>query len=324
MHSSQRFYSGMNNLVYNKQVKSTLCLDIYSVCFEVNSLCLNVLKKLKNDFYVYEVNGHNSLNNEVIKVRICKHNKKAKKKDITFKDGSVVSMCHKNKNAEIYSTDLERLHELTYLYILSVLGKKLDLRGIHRIHASCVSFNKDKATLFVGASGIGKSHLAYFLNSETLSDDTIFLDAKGNVYPLLTRRGFSEKRSQEISNDEMYQLDRYKYGQKFLIPIKNKTAHEVYKLSEVFLLKSSKTVSQEKANLFESLKYFIKYQLIGLGTPQILEFFWEPGFLDFLVKTKIFFLRLRLCLRLAFFQNVMLLKTDRSEKVIKLINDLKS
>jgi hypothetical protein len=276
------------------------------------------MERLKQDFYIYEVEASDTDIVDVVKLNIFKQNELNKKKDIIFKDGPVVRMCHKTKSAKIFYEEIERLHEVSYLYIHSILGKKLDLRGLHRIHASSVSFENDQATLFVGASGVGKSHLAYFLDGETLSDDTIFLDAKGNVYPLLTRRGFCEKRDIKITSEEMYSLKRYEYGDKFLIPIKKCSKHKVYKLSEVYLLKKSHRVLMNSSNFFKNFYYFFMYELIGIGTPQIFEFFWEPGIRDFFIKVKIFFLRLRLFFTLIKFSNIQLLRTNQTSEVLSL------
>ena len=42
---------------------------------------------------------------------------------------------YEHELGEIYSNDLHKLHEICYLSILSRVGKKLDMRGYHKVHA---------------------------------------------------------------------------------------------------------------------------------------------------------------------------------------------
>jgi len=43
--------------------------------------------------------------------------------------------------AQVYSENLHRLHEVTYLLIQSRVGKQLDMKGLHRIHAMAIEKN---------------------------------------------------------------------------------------------------------------------------------------------------------------------------------------
>jgi hypothetical protein len=63
----------------------------------------------------------------------------------------------------VYGTDADLVHEITYLFILSVVGKYLDSQGIHRVHALGVSYC-GQGLLLLLPSGGGKSTMALELD----------------------------------------------------------------------------------------------------------------------------------------------------------------
>ena len=296
-----------------------LILNIYGHLFGIKGRNKELISRLRKDFFVYCLQEDELSEKPVIVIHCIQEQKERTFGNVFFDDGPIVMMDHLSKDATIYCEDFERLHELTYLYVLSIAGKRIDLQGRHRIHASAVSFNNDQAALFVGASGMGKSHLAYFLNGETLSDDTPFIDSK-YVYPFLGRRGFANhhRLSKECHKD-LYKLERLEYGAKYLLPIIEKSKKQFYHLNVIFLLKKSSKVSIVKASLWQKLIYFSRYLLVGEGTPLILKFFWEPGVGDFWVKTTIFFKRLGLALRLCYGIPTYMLYTNLSMDTVTVV-----
>ena len=79
-----------------------------------------------------------------------------------------------------------------YAALLTLLGKELDAREMHRIHCACLSRGR-RAAIFLGEAGMGKTTLA--LNAlkapgmKLLSDEIVFVNSGLGALPFLTRIG---------------------------------------------------------------------------------------------------------------------------------------
>lgn len=211
----------------------------------------------------------------------------------------------KTEVASVYGVDLDKVHEITYLLILSRVGKILDLKGFHKLHAFAVSFN-DTAFVCMMPSKGGKSTLLSELLSDSrvkmLSDDIPLVDSHGRIYPFPLKLGFNEvPKNLEILNPEenIYSMKRDLYGEKTLIctrGIENKIEKREF-FERIILVEgfrynseSSKILTASWAQTFRGL---FKHGVIGVGSPIVIEYFWETGFEDFIRKTWIFFKRLK-------------------------------
>lgn len=299
-------------------MEKEIIINVLNTCFIVRSDCTKLLHRLKNDFYLYVAKSSHTKKRLI---QCYRQDKDLGPEAIDFKGRAQVLMNHQTKEAIIASPHLERLHEVTYLYLLSVLGKLKDLEGLHRLHASAISTVGDTAVLFVGKSGMGKSHLAYLLGECTLSDDTPFL--KGTqLTPFQIRRGFAEDKAlTESDKSRLYELEREEYGLKKLLPMTNQAPRTNYNIDKIFFLREASEVSVRKASLLDRLHDYTRYLLIGEGTPIIFEFFWEPGIKDMLIKTKIFFLRLKQVMRLLPHKNTYVLYTNRSMDAVEALKN---
>ncbi|MBC7713608.1 MAG: hypothetical protein H7177_09725 [Rhizobacter sp.] len=211
----------------------------------------------------------------------------------------------KTNEAVIFSDNFEKAHEVAYLMILSRVGKKLDLMGFHKIHAFAISF-KGKALVCMMPSKGGKSTLLMELLKDDrvkmLSDDIPLIGPHGFVYSFPLKLGLNTiPESLKINNrdENIYQMNRTHYGVKNLVctrGLDGKVEKAGTAFSNVILL-SAQRYNEEKSIINSeswpsSFKGLFLHGVIGLGTPMVLEYFWENGINDFLVKTKIFFLRL--------------------------------
>jgi len=209
----------------------------------------------------------------------------------------------------IYSLDLEFLHELTYLIILSRVGKKLDLLGLHRIHAMGVQIG-DVSCLCMFPMGGGKSTLlANLLNYndvKIISDDSPLIDSKGEFQNFAIRLGVGPELIDNIKNpsENIYSLVRRQYGKKELISL-NGISNELAGPSKRQILIQGKRIKGSnsrliKARLDQKIYSLVINMVIGVGLPMIFEYFWEKGFSDFLRKSKIACLRLLAMVRVLF------------------------
>ena len=211
----------------------------------------------------------------------------------------------KRNAAKVYSKNLSKIHEVCYLLILSRIGKIMDLKGLHKLHAFSVSY-KDLAIVCMMPMKGGKSTLLMqFLKDERfkiISDDIPIINLIGEILPFPIKIGLSDLPGNlKVVDPERnyYTMDRGNYGKKQLLCLDglpgrvesiNKKFHKVI-LIEAFRY-NSKTSILKNAGIFSTGKGLLKHGVIGLGLPMVIEYFWENGPEDFLRKTKIFFLRM--------------------------------
>ena len=209
---------------------------------------------------------------------------------------------------EIFSTDLEFLHELSYLMILSIVGKELDLLGIHRIHAMGVTVG-DLDCLCMLPMGGGKStllaNLLKYNDIEIISDDSPLITSDGKIKIFPIRLGVDPKLIDNIINpdENVYSLTRREYGSKALISLRGISSKVSSTNGSKQILIQGKRISGSdsrlrKARLYEIISSMLINLIIGIGLPMIFEYFWRSGIKDFFRKTKIFFKRLFCSLQL--------------------------
>jgi len=207
----------------------------------------------------------------------------------------------KEDKATLYNDKLNRLHELTYLFILSRVGKALDLMGLHRLHGMAVI--KDK-TLFVGMMPMngGKTTLLSYLLSDgrfaNVSDDSPLIDTEGRVLPFPIRIGFEKnsKMPELFKKANSYQLERKEYGEKTLFSLEDLDVSISGDYKKIILFRGFKGAafaSLKKVSRWNFIGFIFEQGVIGVGLPILIEYFWEFGFVDFLRKSKIFISRVK-------------------------------
>lgn len=202
----------------------------------------------------------------------------------------------------IQSEELDLLHEKSYLFILSRVGKLLDLKGFHRLHGMCLLHIKQE-TLVISlmSSGGGKTTLfSHLLNTNQFSiysDDSPLISNKGEVLPFPVRVGFEKNGilPEEWKDIPFKLLKREEYGEKKLISISslNWPVGGQYKKVIIFSGKRGKEFKIESGNKFIVIPHILREGVIGIGLPILIEYFWERGFRDFIRKTKITFKRIK-------------------------------
>lgn len=266
--------------VLNRSPKEIVIPKTHSVMQSLNSITYQVNEKRFNDYY-----------------------------------GKLTSVFdYKNERAELYSLDLDKAHEVAYLLILSRVGKKLDLIGLHKLHAFAISYKKMAFVCMMPMKG-GKSTLLMELlkNKEVklISDDIPMINSKGELLPFPIKIGLEMDReiALEINNhdENIYFLKRENHGMKKLIcleGLKDKVEKIDQNFKNVILCEAFRFSSAEseihEAPWRKIFKGLFKHGVIGIGLPIIIEYFWEFGILDFLLKTKIFIKRMYAFLVLSF------------------------
>ena len=220
--------------------------------------------------------------------------------------GKLLSVFNYNKEeAHIYSLDIDRLHEVAYLLILSRVGKALDLKGIHKLHAFAISYGDIAFVCMMPMKGGKSTLLIELLKSgqvKMISDDIPLIDLIGNVYSFPIKIGCDELSSRQLGviNPEanIYKLKRELYGEKTFVNslgLEGKVEFPGKKFSKVVIAEAFRFNSFESSVVDSSfpktLKGLFKHGVIGVGLPMIFEYFWEYGLIDFLKKAQIFISR---------------------------------
>lgn len=209
------------------------------------------------------------------------------------------------KSAEIYSIDKDLLYEISYLLLHSQVGELLDMKGYHRIHACCFSYN-NKTFICMLPQGGGKSTLLMNLlknnNIKLLSDDTPIIDKKGNIYPFPIRVGIcTDFDTSNIDEKFITVFNRRKFGQKRLLSyeyFKDKIEKENFPTTIILGKRTYLTTSTiVRTNKFCAFVELLKSCVIGYGLPQVMEYFLVGGFKDIIKKTYIVLSRLYACVR---------------------------
>lgn len=301
------------------QVEKSLSFDFMGVGVLVKSNSPELLSRLSRDFSHFLTSSANnptfvfnsSLEEEISieippwpLVRRSKSSLSYERGDIRFNDyyGKLVSIYnYKTEEGELCSYSLEKLHEITYLIILSRVGKYFDLKGLHKIHAMGIVY-KDVCAIGMMDMGVGKSTLLLELLKDKgvtlLSDDTPLVTSEGEVKKFPLRIGIEILPEDLVVSDEnenLYSLERELYGKKNLICLEGleNNIDDTYK-SLVFFEglrghgRASGLIKSNKLSMWLALQ---KHMVVGIGLPMIFEYFWESGPIDFYRKTKIFFLR---------------------------------
>lgn len=210
----------------------------------------------------------------------------------------------KSNKAEVYSENREKIHEVIYLLILSRIGKQMDLQGLHKLHAFSVSY-KDLAIVCMMPMKGGKSTLLLeFLKDKRfkiISDDIPLVNLKGEILPFPIKIGLSDHPIMfDVKNpqENFYTMTRSQYGTKKLlslagIPERVEALDKNFKkvlLIEAFRYNDGQSILKNSSFKL-SLKGVLKHGIIGFGLPMVMEYFWQNGWRDFLIKTRIFLSR---------------------------------
>jgi len=279
---------------YNKkmQAKKTLTIDIF----------------LKDDFktivpkhLIAHKQTINSMSYDIGPIRYNDYYGKA-----------VTVMNYELETAKIYSSDLNKIHEVAYLLILSRQGKWCDRNGFHKVHAMSVS-HKDKNLVVMMPMKGGKTTLfTQFLKDEKynlISDDSPVINENGDLLSFPIRFGLEDNNSyKDLLNsiDESYKfsLEREQFGKKILVDTlfyKNRLKKPSKKTILVQGIRwNSEKCIVEKISFFKMLMFLKTHLIVGVGLPMVIEYFLQGTLQDHLQNLKILVSRTLAAIRLTY------------------------
>ncbi len=184
---------------------------------------------------------------------------------------------------DIYSENPDRLYELAFLTIHSLLGQHLDSQGLCRIHALAVSYQNKNAIIMLPSKG-GKSTLLCELlkNPEIkiISDDMPLVDIKGHIHPFPSKISLQvPPESGVLASLEWREFKRAHYPPKWtasLGQLNNRIDRYSHKNKNILI--AGYRISQGKSfilkvSAFKMFSPLFEHMIMGMGLPQILEIF---------------------------------------------------
>ncbi|MBV8898358.1 MAG: hypothetical protein JO051_17710 [Acidobacteriaceae bacterium] len=206
---------------------------------------------------------------------------------------------------KLYARDSNLLYEATYLYLLSQIGRALDSRGLHRMHALGITI-KERAVLVLLPMGGGKSTLGLQLlknpDVQLLSDDSPFIDRKGNALAFPLRLGLLPGSENAVPAEHRRVIDRMEFGPKHLVNysyFKNRVQPSAAP-GIVFI--GARTLAPtcriEPAGVGMALKACVANCVVGVGLFQGLEFILRASPFELCKNSLVGASRLRNCIEL--------------------------
>jgi hypothetical protein len=212
---------------------------------------------------------------------------------------------YKTNQSSVYAKEVNDLHEIIYLLIMSRQGKWCDKSGIHKIHAMSVSDIEKNLILMLPMKG-GKSTLfAKFLEKteySLVSDDSPVIDSKGNLLNFPIRFGLEDRPHykgllENIDQQYLFHLEREQYGKKILVDFKAFQQRVTEPCKKNILIQGFRINSQscqiQKISRLEMFRYLFVNMVVGVGLPMIIEYFIENTLKDHVGNLLIFFKRLK-------------------------------
>lgn len=193
-------------------------------------------------------------------------------------------------SVRIYSLNQDRLYELGFLSIHSLLGQNLDKKGLCRVHAMAVSLGSANAVVMLPSKG-GKSTLLTNLleNPEVkiISDDMPLIDTSGFVHAFPSKISMNvPPATGPLSQLKWQEYKRAFYPVKWTAGLSQLEARiERQSFHKKTLLIAGYRLSQGNSILtpvprWKMISPLMEHMVMGFGLPQILEMFLNFNFLD--------------------------------------------
>jgi hypothetical protein len=192
----------------------------------------------------------------------------------------------------IYSLSNDRLYELAFLTIHSVIGQTLERSGFCRIHAAAISMNQFNAIIMLPSKGGKSTLLKELITNEKvkiISDDMPISNLSGEIYPFPSKLSFDQiPASGPLSKIEWREFKRHSYPSKWtasLSSLKEKIDGSPMRNQNIliagFRLSNGESILSP-VNKFLMFKPILEHMVVGLGLPQIIEIFLNFDWRDYI------------------------------------------
>ena len=242
---------------------------------------------------------------------------------------------HLEETIHVHSKDTERLFELGFLAIHSILGIKLDLAGFSRLHAVAISYLRTNLVVMLPSKG-GKSTLLtnLLLNEQVkiISDDMPLVDSRGRIHPFPAKLGLNKIPEGPLSKLKWTEFKRTYYPPKWVAGLSQiKDRIETESANQPTILLAGLRLSRGKSFIqdvpkWKMIKPLLEHMIIGIGLPQIIELFLRFNLTDLYNLPKHFVIRSLAAFRLAQTSRCCFLylgqsPTESAEVLLRVVNE---
>ena len=284
-------------------------LDFYSIIVELSGNDEEVIHRLSQEFrYFYPPLGQ--ISTPEIKIRfhdetfspetlpaLSAH--KITQNAIVFRLGQTRyiqyqdawSVFDENRlTADLYSRDKNILFELGYLAVHSLIGEKLESKGLIRLHAMALETANYQLLIMLPSRG-GKSTLLTSLlekypNWKIISDDMPLISLSGEVYSFPSKISLDQPLQTGIWEKVSWEkFERASYPAKWMCSVMD-LPHGISKNSNkpILLIQGERLSSGQplisQIGFLAMMKALSTHMIIGVGLPIILEYFLKFQFSD--------------------------------------------
>ncbi|MBU2102680.1 MAG: hypothetical protein KKF80_04725 [Candidatus Omnitrophica bacterium] len=232
---------------------------------------------------------------------ICYYNNHIKYIDYSGK--ALVIFNQDKLRCDMHSIDYPLLHEICYMTIMSLVASELDAMGLHRVHALGFTIGQ-KAVLLLMDMGGGKTTMALKILSlsntiKLLSEDSPLINPHGDILPFPLRIGVNEQEVPDgIPHEYLRRFQRQEFWPKTLIDVeyfKEKISTVPARPHLIILGKRvlGRNPSIEPVSKYAALGEFIKNSVVGVGLYQGIEYIFQKGPREILLKIPLGLSRLR-------------------------------
>lgn len=194
------------------------------------------------------------------------------------------------ETVNIFAKSRERAYELSFLAIHSLLGQRLDERGLCRLHALAFSINNVNGVVMLPSKG-GKSTLLknILVNPEVkiISDDMPLCNLQGDIFPFPSKVSLNERPVSGLLADlNWHEFIRFHYPTKWtasLAQLKDRLSLHPETNQNVliagFRLSSGQSLLTEVPK-WKMIQPLCEHMIFGIGLPQVLELFLKFNLTD--------------------------------------------
>lgn len=220
-------------------------------------------------------------------------------RNVRYSDGSVTYLDYfgkalarwdrERRTFDVACEDLDLLHEIVYLTILSRVSETLERDGLHRVHAFGLEAGGE-AALFLMPSGGGKTTLTLgFLGLgapfRLLSEDSPLVDRQGRVHPFPLRIGVLGAEHPPFPPEHVTFIRRMEFEPKHLVALAafgDCFVREAASPRFLFVGRRSlgKGCAIRPAGTRTGAKALLEGMVVGVGLYQGVEFLLRTSLLD--------------------------------------------
>lgn len=259
-----RYFSAISPLETQKDIK----ISLHQEAFNTNSIPPLCAHKITQNALIYKLGPKRFIN--------------------YHKSWCVID--EQSQSVDIYCTQKDECFEIAYLTIHSLVGERLELKGLTRLHAMALETKNYQLIIMLPSRG-GKSTLMTSLlekypHWKIISDDMPLITLSGKIKP------FPSKISLDSPPDHPFwktvpweKFERVSYPPKWLCSVMDLPHGISHDSSKPILLIQGERLSCgnpmiDERSFVSMMKALSTHMIVGVGLPIILEYFLKFQFSD--------------------------------------------